>query len=101
MSSQFIQTQFTVQTVGTIAARAGIDTVATFTPPNLASIAFICVEGQAARLTFDGTNPTATQGLRLPANLAPFRIDLAPNIAIKAIGEAAGGFLTILWARAF
>lgn len=68
----------------------------TFTPPALAKACMICVETNGARLTFDGTAPSSSNGLVFPAGVAPIFVPMASTI--KAVSTVAGNaVVNVLW----
>jgi hypothetical protein len=100
MSNQYIASDFAIVPVG-VHVRQGVDTLQTLTPPPRASILIVQAEGQTVRYVISGggSNPSTTFGFRLSPTEGERRIDLNPNMTIRFIGEAAGGFINYQWCR--
>jgi hypothetical protein len=78
-------TGFTGQRLGTLQTQA-LDTVSaiTITPPTGSDFIIVEVHGNAAHMTFDGTNPTTSVGFKL-AKGTPFKIDVGQDCTLKFI----------------
>lgn len=63
--------------------------VKTYTIPAGCSAVLIGVETTDARITFDGTDPSATNGLVYPKALAPVLVPIGPGSTIKAVATSA------------
>lgn len=62
----------------------------TYTAPAGTSAVLIGVETTDARITFDGTTPTATNGLVYPKALSPVLVPVGPGgLTIKAVATSA------------
>lgn len=71
-------------------------TVRTFTPPNGARACLITVETTAARVSFHGTDPSATVGNVIPKDALPFYLPAA--VVVKAVSTAAAAsIVNVTW----
>lgn len=59
------------------------------------SIFLISTEAQGARLTFDGTTPTANTGVLIIAANSPVWLEGVPGSALKIARAAAGAILNV------
>lgn len=62
----------------------------TFTLPSGTSAFYITAETNDARITLDGTTPTATVGHKIPKDQAPVLILCGPGTSLKCVSTAAG-----------
>ena len=70
-----------------------VNTATNLTPPTGATIAEICVEGQAIRYRDDGTAPTASVGIPVPASSCfQYAVGLS---GIQFIGQTSGATLDV------
>jgi hypothetical protein len=78
-------TGFTGQRLGTLQTQA-LDTVTaiTITPPTGSDFIIVEVHGNVAHMTFDGTNPTTSQGFKIPANTT-CKIDVGQDCTLQFI----------------
>lgn len=77
---------------------SGTADVKTLTPPAGATACVLCVETTSARVTFDGSTPSATNGLVVPSGANPLVLDVRPGAGIKwASTAAAASILNVLW----
>lgn len=68
----------------------------TATAPAFAVGCLLTVETTAARVTFDGSTPTSTNGLVIPAGTTPIFIPLGRTIKIRSTA-AANSVVNVLW----
>lgn len=78
------------------ATSTGTSDVQTITVPANAKGCFICVETNAARVTFDGEAPGSTVGLVFPAGVAPVFVPMASTIKFVSTA-AANSVVDVLW----
>lgn len=68
----------------------GTSDVQTVTTGNSCSAVLITVETNAARVTFDGTTPSSSNGVVIPKDAVPLLIGFRHNRTIKAVSTVAG-----------
>ena len=83
----------TYMSAGTGQYAISINTVTLLSEPPSAKFAEICVEGQSARYTDDGTTPTASIGI--PVTVGTCFQYAGPLAAFQIIGQAAGGTIDV------
>jgi hypothetical protein len=71
------------------ATSTGTADVKTLAGPPTASCCYVNVSTTDARVTLDGSTPSATNGLIFKTGLAPIRLDIGSTTAIKFVSTAA------------
>lgn len=73
--------------------RTAVDTAQAITMNRNTTAVLLAATSQTVFVTFDGTTPTATNGIPIIAGAQPVLIPLAGSLS--GIGAAAGGFLHV------
>ena len=76
-------------------SRTAVDTAQTIAISQHATAVLLAATAQTVFVTFDGSTPSATNGIPIIAGAQPVLIPLAPSGGVKGIGAAAGGFLHV------
>lgn len=80
-----------IATKGAHTRNASLGTAVSIAVPAGSTLLLIAAETQDARITFDGTTPTATVGFRLYAGRDPFSFFVNSTMTVKVIEAVAGG----------
>lgn len=79
---------------------ADATTPQTLTPAAGARAVLLTATTQDAIVTFDGTTPATSNGIRVPKALLPVRLPIPKQgQAIKVLGAAASSVVDALWVR--
>lgn len=82
------------------ATSTGTSNSQTFTPPSGAHGFYVTVSTNGCYMTFDGTAPSSTNGLSIPAGVAPLFFPFAPqasNGIIVRSQAAANSIVNVCW----
>lgn len=80
----------------------GTANVQTFTPPAGAHGVYVSVSTNGCYITFDGTTPSSTNGLPLPAGVSPVFLLFAPaaGSGLKVASQAAANsVVNVAWVK--